>query len=87
MFLFFLFVMWIWLLFAVFADLFRSAMSGLEEGTLDGRSDRHAVPGRAGVLDRTRWDDAGSFDATRDRDGVRTGRPHQDGRRFVLQCR
>jgi hypothetical protein len=28
MFLFFLFVMWIWLLFAVFADLFRSAMSG-----------------------------------------------------------
>lgn len=28
MFLFFLFVLWLWLLFAVFADLFRTEMSG-----------------------------------------------------------
>ena len=47
MFIFFLFVIWIWILITVFADIFRRKdVGGGIEGALDHLRDRAAVPRR-----------------------------------------
>ena len=77
---FFLFFIWIWLLIAVFSDIFRSDdLSGWGKAPLDGLRDRAAVPRRVRVPDRARQEDgrargARTRSATRRRRCARTSR-------------
>ena len=56
---FFLFIIWIWLLFMVFIDIFRSHdMGGWAKAPVGDLHHRHAVPRRAGVPHRPGRQDA-----------------------------